>query len=84
LRAELKRRYPDLTGAYYKAFGADALRQVTGFRGMRDLPRITEGLLRRGYSREDVAKVLGGNLLRVYATVWRDNTGGASFTQQTS
>ncbi len=36
--------------------------------GMEDcskLPRITEALLRKGYSEEDIRKILGGNLLRV-------------------
>jgi membrane dipeptidase len=42
--------------------------------GMEDctqLPRITEGLLRKGYSEKDVEKVLGGNLLRVMEKVER-------------
>jgi len=29
------------------------------------LPKITEALLRKGYSDADVQKILGGNLLRV-------------------
>ncbi len=36
--------------------------------GMEDasqLPKITEALLRKGYSEEDVRKILGGNILRV-------------------
>jgi membrane dipeptidase len=36
--------------------------------GMDDcskLPKITEALLRKGYSEEDIRKILGGNLLRV-------------------
>lgn len=70
LRAELALRYPNLTSGYFEAFGADAPRQVVGFRGMRDLPLITAGLLERGYGAEDVAKVVGGNLLRVYDAVW--------------
>ncbi|HVI93208.1 MAG TPA: membrane dipeptidase [Anaeromyxobacter sp.] len=36
-----------------------------------DLPRVTEGLLARGYSAEDVTAILGGNLLRVFAEVER-------------
>lgn len=31
-----------------------------------DLPRITQALLDRGYSADDIRKVLGGNLLRVF------------------
>jgi membrane dipeptidase len=36
--------------------------------GMEDcthLPQITEALMRKGYSDEDIRKILGGNLLRV-------------------
>ena len=42
--------------------------------GMDDcsyLPRITEALLRRGYSDADVRKILGGNVLRVMAATER-------------
>lgn len=35
------------------------------------LPALTEGLLARGFSTEDVGKVLGGNLLRVFGKVWK-------------
>jgi membrane dipeptidase len=40
-----------------------------GLEGAQHLPRITEGLLQRGYSDGDVAKVLGGNFLRVLEAV---------------
>ena len=33
------------------------------------LPSITRTLLERGYSREDIGKILGGNLLRVFEAV---------------
>ena len=33
------------------------------------LPAITAELIRRGYSEEDVGKILGGNFLRVLETV---------------
>lgn len=45
--------------------------------GMEDasrLPRITAELLSRGYSEPDVAKILGGNLLRVMEQVERGRT----------
>ncbi|MCC6180069.1 MAG: membrane dipeptidase [Chloroflexi bacterium] len=44
--------------------------QLEGFRGIQDLPRLTDALLARGYSEEDVQKVLGGNFLRVLRQVW--------------
>jgi membrane dipeptidase len=34
-----------------------------------DLPKITEALMARGYSAEDMHKILGGNFLRVFAKV---------------
>ena len=66
--AELGRRYPDLGGPFRAAFGRG--QRMEGFHGMRDFPLITEKLLNHGYKPEDVSKVLGGNWLRVYETVW--------------
>ncbi|MBA3242433.1 MAG: dipeptidase [Acidobacteria bacterium] len=37
-----------------------------------DLPNLTAELLRRGYSQEDVHKILGGNILRVMEEVERN------------
>ena len=42
----------------------------TGFKGMQDLPAVTEELVRRGHSDETILKVLGGNYLRVFESVW--------------
>lgn len=42
-----------------------------GMDGVQDLPKITTELVRRGYSAEDIRKVLGGNLLRVFGEVER-------------
>jgi len=36
-----------------------------------DLPKITQALLDRGYSADDIRKILGGNLLRVFREVER-------------
>jgi membrane dipeptidase len=44
--------------------------RVQGFRNASDMPRITEGLLKRGYSDEDVLKIMGGNTLRVLESIW--------------
>jgi membrane dipeptidase len=30
------------------------------------MPRITEELLKRGYSKKDIRKILGGNFIRVF------------------
>ncbi len=42
-----------------------------GMDSAADLPKITQGLLDRGYSAEDIRKILGGNLLRVLREVER-------------
>jgi membrane dipeptidase len=34
-----------------------------------DLPNITQALLDRGYSADDIKKILGGNLLGVFRQV---------------
>ncbi len=34
--------------------------------GVEDYPKITEGLLKRGYSEKDIQKILGENFLRVF------------------
>jgi membrane dipeptidase len=43
--------------------------------GMEDaskLPRITDALLKKGYTEKDVTKILGGNILRVMEAVERE------------
>jgi membrane dipeptidase len=40
-----------------------------GMDSAADLPKITQALLDRGYSTEDIKKILGGNLLRVFRQV---------------
>jgi membrane dipeptidase len=40
-----------------------------GFDSVRDFPRITDGLSRRGMSDDGIEKVMGGNFLRVFETV---------------
>jgi membrane dipeptidase len=39
------------------------LRDVTAF------PSVTEALLQRGYTRDEVRKILGGNFMRVFRAV---------------
>lgn len=40
-----------------------------GFRDIRDLPLITEAMVRRGYTEQRIDKFLGGNVLRMFARV---------------
>jgi len=42
-----------------------------GMDSAADLPKITQALLDRGYSANDVRKILGGNVLRVFGEVER-------------
>jgi membrane dipeptidase len=42
-----------------------------GIDSAADLPKITQGLVDRGYKPDDIRKILGGNLLRVFAEVER-------------
>src|ERR1035441_5974051 len=42
-----------------------------GMDSAADLPKITQGLLDRGYSAGDIRKILGGNLLRVFGEAER-------------
>src|SRR5271163_2555379 len=56
-----------LVGADHVGLGSD-FDGATMPEGMEDaskLPKITEALLRKGYSAEDIRKILGGNTLRV-------------------
>jgi membrane dipeptidase len=42
-----------------------------GMDSAADLPKIAQGLLDRGYGAEDIRKILGGNLLRVFGEAER-------------
>ncbi len=63
-----------------KVMGEDAVGIGTDFDGVRDarvegledastIPHLTMGLAERGYSRETIRKILGGNFLRVFRQV---------------
>jgi membrane dipeptidase len=55
-----------LEGVYY---GATVNKYVGGFKDLTGIPFITEALVNKGYSDEDIKKVLGKNFLRVYRQV---------------
>jgi membrane dipeptidase len=65
-KARTRRFYTEVTA------GVSRDDQLDGFEGMQHLPRVTQGLLDRGYAETDIQKVLGGNLLRVFKQVWKD------------
>jgi len=57
----------DLNEGYGSVRGKEG--HVEGLEDITKLPMITEGLLQRGYKREDIEKILGKNLLRVFRQV---------------
>ena len=57
-----------LVGTDYVGIGSDfdgIDSSPIGMDGVEDYPKITEALMKRGYSAADVTKILGGNLIRV-------------------
>ena len=40
-----------------------------GLDSAADLPKITDALLKRGYTADQIRKILGGNLMRVFKEV---------------
>jgi membrane dipeptidase len=43
---------------------------VAGLEDFSGVPLITAGLIERGYSQESIARIMGGNWLRVWKEVW--------------
>ncbi len=63
-----------MTGAFAEAGfrpedRIDPTQVVEGFADYRDMPNITRGLVKRGYSDEQIRGILGENALRVFADV---------------
>jgi membrane dipeptidase len=61
-----------VAGVDHVGLGADMYPRTpspVGIRGVEDYPNITLGLRARGYSHEDIRKIMGGNLLRVWKEV---------------
>ncbi len=63
----------EVAGIDHVGLGADMdatdIPMPEGMDDVTDYPKITEGLLERGYAEGDVSKILGGNFLRVYEQV---------------
>ncbi|MGB3005188.1 MAG: dipeptidase [Chitinophagaceae bacterium] len=58
-----------LVGTDYVGLGSDfdgVNSLPAGLDGVEDYPKITAELVKRGYSKKDIRKILGGNLLRVF------------------
>lgn len=61
-----------LLGEDHVAIGADfggAVFPPQGIDDISDYPKLTEGLVRKGYSEERIRKIMGGNLLRLIREV---------------
>ncbi len=43
---------------------------VKGYETIAQLPNVTRGLIQRGWSNEDIRKILGQNWLRVWEKIW--------------
>ncbi|MEA2529256.1 MAG: rane dipeptidase [Thermomicrobiales bacterium] len=65
-RAEFERTFPSFFGGY-----KPEEKHAEGFGCWAEWPNLTAQLLRRGFGADDVAKVLGGNFLRVFEQVWQ-------------
>lgn len=63
---------PFSVGDYYNNFSGNfEAVNLAGFPGLAFLPRVTQGLLDRGYDRASIQKFLGLNFLRVFKEVWK-------------
>lgn len=60
--------YPEITEDLGEWYGFDT-RMVEGLESAVAFPKVTEGLLRRGYTDEDVRRILGENTLRLLRQV---------------
>jgi membrane dipeptidase len=58
--------------------GIDALAALPGLSGPSGLPLVTEALLKHGFADEEIIKILGGNVLRLFrAELGRSTQSGA-------
>ena len=60
-----KRKYPEICGGM-----TIERHHIKDMSDHKAFPRITEGLLKRGYSDGEVQKIMGQNWLRLYRQVW--------------
>jgi membrane dipeptidase len=62
----------DLVGVDHVGIGSDydGMRQPpVGLEDVSKMPNVTRGLVSRGYSEDEIVKILGGNFLRVFRDV---------------
>ncbi len=66
----------DLVGIDYVSLGADYFPEkgwhwIEGVGRMRLVPNVAREMVRHGFTDEEISKVLGGNLVRVFEKVWK-------------
>ena len=64
--ANTKRRYPEICGAM-----DEQMHGIAGFERWDEFGNLTEGLLRRGFGPDEVRKIIGGNVRRVFQQILR-------------
>jgi membrane dipeptidase len=73
---------PDYTGTHFAnppsfalppemLYYSPYLEYVKNFSGVADLPSLRPELVRHGYSPVDIAKIFGGNWMRVFREAWK-------------
>jgi membrane dipeptidase len=55
---------------YQGLWQGGVLQRIPGIETLAEVPNITRGLLRRGYAEADVSKILGGNFMRAFGSIW--------------
>jgi len=71
VRVRNKGYFQNAYKGYTSKFMAGMQKTLVGFQGLNDYPLITEGLLARGHAEDDIRKILGLNLIRVFEQTWR-------------
>jgi membrane dipeptidase len=66
-----------LVGIDYVVLGTDyfpweGYPWIEGAENMREMPNVAREMVRRGYTDDEIEKVLGLNLMRVYRKVWKN------------
>ena len=69
-------RIKQVAGIDYAGLGPDysamkGWRWIEGAETFAGMPNVVREMVHRGYTDEEIRKVLGGNLMRLYGTVWR-------------
>ncbi|MFX0196569.1 MAG: dipeptidase [Candidatus Hodarchaeota archaeon] len=63
-------KYPELHPILSEQDIKKQVTQPQGLKSVTDCLNITRGLVTRGYSNQEIEKILGGNFLRVFKKVW--------------